>query len=191
MKFPISCTALGLALIAGAPAAQAQTVITREIVDQPVETVITQRPTETVVAEQPLVTVPAATVLQPETVQTTETIQTSRPVRLRTGRHEVVTTRTITRRIIPAPTVIARTVPATPRPLYDELLPAPIAAVPQPLYDEVLPAAPAPVVRSTPIVNAAGTVVATEPYIYRYVYEPNRILVIDPSTGIAVQAIPR
>jgi hypothetical protein len=26
---------------------------------------------------------------------------------------------------------------------------------------------------------------------YRYVYEPDRILVIDPSTGIAVQAIPR
>ncbi len=88
MKFPISCTALGLALVAGAPAAQAQTVITREIVDQPVETVIAQQPTETVVAEQPLVTVPAATVLQPETVQTTETIR-PRPVRLRTGRRRV------------------------------------------------------------------------------------------------------
>jgi len=27
--------------------------------------------------------------------------------------------------------------------------------------------------------------------IYRYVYEPDRILVIDPATNIAVQAIPR
>jgi hypothetical protein len=26
---------------------------------------------------------------------------------------------------------------------------------------------------------------------YRYVYEPDRILVIDPTTGIAVQSIPR
>ena len=26
---------------------------------------------------------------------------------------------------------------------------------------------------------------------YRYVYEPDRILVIDPTTGIAVQALPR
>jgi len=29
------------------------------------------------------------------------------------------------------------------------------------------------------------------PVIYRYVYEPDRILVIDPTTNIAVQAIPR
>jgi hypothetical protein len=33
--------------------------------------------------------------------------------------------------------------------------------------------------------------VATQPVIYRYVYEWDRILVIDPATGIAVQAIPR
>jgi hypothetical protein len=26
---------------------------------------------------------------------------------------------------------------------------------------------------------------------YRYVYEPDRILVVDPSTNVAVQAIPR
>jgi len=33
--------------------------------------------------------------------------------------------------------------------------------------------------------------VAPAPVIYRYVYEPDRILVIDPTTNIAVQAIPR
>jgi hypothetical protein len=27
--------------------------------------------------------------------------------------------------------------------------------------------------------------------VYRYVYEPDRILVIDPATNIAIQAIPR
>ena len=42
-----------------------------------------------------------------------------------------------------------------------------------------------------PPVVENGAVVATEPYIYRYVYEPDRILVIDPSTGVAVQSIPR
>jgi hypothetical protein len=40
-------------------------------------------------------------------------------------------------------------------------------------------------------VVAPGPLVATQPVIYRYVYEPDRILVIDPITNIAVQAIPR
>jgi hypothetical protein len=42
---------------------------------------------------------------------------------------------------------------------------------------------------AVPVVSAP--VVATQPVIYRYVYEPDRILVIDPITNIAVQAIPR
>jgi len=41
---------------------------------------------------------------------------------------------------------------------------------------------------TAPVVAAP---VATQPVIYRYVYEPDRILVIDPVTNIAVQAIPR
>jgi hypothetical protein len=36
-----------------------------------------------------------------------------------------------------------------------------------------------------------GSVMATQPFIYRYVYEPDRILVIDPNSGVAVQSIPR
>ena len=92
----------------------------------------------------------------------------------------MVTTQTITRRILPAPTVVARTVPATPQPLYDEVVPAPITNRPQPLYDTVA----APVV-------AASAPVEARPYIYRYVYQPDRILVIDPATGVAVQSIPR
>jgi hypothetical protein len=36
-------------------------------------------------------------------------------------------------------------------------------------------------------VFGAGTAVPA----YRYVYEPDRILVVDPYTNIAVQAIPR
>src|SRR5579863_1006142 len=174
MRLTISSTAIGLALAAGAvTAAHAQTVIT----------------------PGPLVTVPAATVVtQPtETVQTTETVRTIRPVLSRAALRQVVTTRTITRRLVPGPVVVARTVPATPQPLYDEVAPAPIVNSPRPLYDEVAaPMAPAPaaVVGATPVVEN-GSVVATEPYTYRYVYQPDRILVIDPATGIAVQAIPR
>lgn len=171
MKLHIPFTALGLALVAGAPAAHAQTVITREIVNQPVATVI---------AQQRLA--PAV-----QTVQTTETIRTIRPV-TRSARRQFVTTRTITRqRLVPA-SVLARTITNTPRPLYDEVTPAPIAedadySTP-PLYDMV-PIAPAIV--ATPV--ASGSYAT--PFIYRYVYEPDRILVIDPATGIAVQAIPR
>ncbi len=50
------------------------------------------------------------------------------------------------------------------------------------------PLAAAPVVAAAPL---AGDVVATQPYTYRYVYQPDRILVIDPVTGTAVRAIPR
>ena len=142
----------------------------------------------------PLVTVPAATVVtQPMETITTETVRTIRPALSHAARRQIVTTRTITRRIVPTPTVIARTVPATPQPLYDEVVPAPIADSPQPLYDEVAaPVAPSPgpAVGETPVVEN-GSVVANEPYPYRYVYQPDRILVIDPTTGIAVQSIPR
>jgi len=168
MRFYLTSTALALVLAAGASAAQAETLIT-----------------------------------QPgRTVQTTETVRTVRPVASRAVRREVVTTRTFTRTYVPARTVIARTVLATPQPLYDEVAPAPIASDPdysysrpadysysRPLYDEVTtsPVMAAPPVGAMPVVEDGYT---TTP-IYRYVYEPNRILVIDPSTNIAVQSIPR
>ena len=168
MRFYLTSTALALVLAAGASAAQAETLIT-----------------------------------QPgQTVQTTETVRTVRPVASRAVRREVVTTRTFTRTYMPARAVIARTVLATPQPLYDEVAPAPIASDPdysysrpadysysRPLYDEVTtsPVMAAPPIGAMPVVEDGYT---TTP-IYRYVYEPNRILVIDPSTNIAVQSIPR
>jgi hypothetical protein len=195
MRFHIPCTALGLALVAAAPAAHAQTVITREIVIRPVATVV---------AQQPLVTLPDGTVVQPtvvqpmqtvqpvQTVQTTETVRTMRPAQ-RVVRRQVVTTRTITRqRIVPAPSLVARSVTMAPQPLYDVVAPAPFAtgldddySTPA-LYDTVAPVAVPPAVAIPPLQGAYTT-----PFIYRYVYEPDRILVIDPNTGIAVQAIPR
>jgi hypothetical protein len=168
MRSHVSFLVLGLALVAGAPGAHAQMLTT-------------------VVAQQPLVTVPA------ETVQTTETVRTVRRVPI-APRQEIVTTRTVTRRVVPAaPAVIAATVPPAPRPLYDVAAPAPLANpddayVSGALYDV---AAPAPVAAPVPGIVPAGAVIGTAPIIYRYVYEPDRILVIDPTTGIAVQAIPR
>ena len=82
---------------------------------------------------------------------------------------------------------------AAPAPLYDTAVPAAVPAPAYdyadtadygaPLYDAALAAALAPAPVAAPVAMA--------PVIYRYVYEPDRILVIDPTTNIAVQAIPR
>jgi fused signal recognition particle receptor len=207
MRFSVSYTALGLTLVFGASGAQAQTVITT----QPAHAVVTTA---------------AATVVQPaETTRTTRTVRTVRtfvPVK-----RQIITTRTVTRRVLPAettvvappvaaaPPVVAETVAAAPHPFYNVAPAADIYSAPaydyayrapaydygQPLYDVApapapIPPAPvvaAPAVTTAPVVAAPVTapVLATQPVIYRYVYEPDRILVIDPTTGVAVQAIPR
>jgi hypothetical protein len=187
MRFDLPCGVL--ALVIGASAAQAQTVITGPLWGQPVGTVVAPA----IVAPAPVVTAPAV-VPPAETIQTIQTIRTVRaappPVR-----RQIVTTRTITRRVIPAaPAMVAGTVAAAPAPLYDTAIPA---SVPAPAYDyadsadygaPIYDVAPAATVAPAPIVTAP---VAPAPVIYRYVYEPDRILVIDPTTNIAVQAIPR
>ena len=156
-------TALGLAVAVGPTLANAQTVIS----GQPVETVITQQPLQT--------------------VQTTETIRTVRLGARPIVRKRVVTT---TRQTV----VSQRTL--TPQPLYDVVPPAPLATrtYAPPLYDAVAPplydtAAPVATVDDT-YINALPAAGAAIP-LYRYVYEPDRILVIDPTTNIAIQAIPR
>ena len=172
MRFHLPCGVL--ALVIGASAAQAQTVITGPVAGQPVG---------------PVVAAPAAVVAPAETIQTIQTIRTVRAAPLPPVRRQIVTTRTITRRVVPAaPAVVAGTVAAAPAPLYDTAVPA---AVPAPAYDYADYAdygAPLYDVAPAPFVAAP---VATAPVIYRYVYEPDRILVIDPTTNIAVQAIPR
>jgi hypothetical protein len=156
-------TALGVAVAVGPTVANAQTVIS----GHPVETVITQQPVQT--------------------IQTTETIRTVRPGARPTVRKRVVTT---TRQTVVSQRVVA------PQPLYDVALPAPPATrtYTPPLYDTVASplydtAATVPTVDDT-YVNARPPVGAAIP-VYRYVYEPDRILVIDPATNIAIQAIPR
>ena len=158
-------TALGLTVAVGPTVANAQTVIS----DQPVETVITQQPVQ-------------------QTVQTTETVRTVRP-----GARPVVHKRVVT---TTRQTVISQRAVA-PQPLYDVVPPAPLATrtYAPPLYDTVAPplydtVAPVPTVDDTYINNAVPAAGAAYP-IYRYVYEPDRILVIDPATNITIQAIPR
>jgi hypothetical protein len=199
MRSHVLCSAFGLVLVAGSSAAGAQTVIAPDYYGAHAGAVI--------VPQQPPVT---ATVLQPaETVQTTETVHTIRQP-AQPAHRQIVTTRTITRRVVPAPAAVAATVPAAPPPVYDVAVPA---VAPQPVYDVAVPAvAPQPLYDTTvPQPGAAVPASADDyysgvsydsappvaaplpvgPIMYRYVYEPNRILVIDPVTNIAVQAIPR
>ena len=164
----ISCSAFGLALAATTFGANAQAIFA---------------PTATVVTEP----------LQ-QTIQTTETVTTTvRPVVRRSARHTaprpvVTTTRTVVReRTVPSQAFVAPAAAAAyPRPLYD--------TVSRPVYDTVVPpaAAPAPVAATIPAAADAFAAPRLNAYpYYRYVYQPDRILVIDPATGLAVQAIPR
>lgn len=131
------------------------------------QTVIPDQPVETVITQQPV-----------QTIQTTETVRTVRPGARPIVRKRVVTT---TRQ-----TVVSQRAVAV-QPLYDVVQPAPLAtrAYAPPLYDTV---APVPTVDDT-YVNALPPGAAIP--VYRYVYEPDRILVVDPVTNIAIQAIPR
>ena len=61
------------------------------------------------------------------------------------------------------------------------------------LYDMVTPVpAVAPAVAAQPAIGATTAIAAPMAMpTYRYIYQPDRILVVDPYTNIAVQAIPR
>lgn len=195
MRIHVPCTAFGLALAAAVPAAHAQTVYDAA---------------QTVVAPQPVVVAPAATAVvtsppQLRTVRTVTTTTTARTVRRPLARRRVAVTRhtTVTRhtyvtgRVMPATTTTTTTVamaaaPYVSGPLYDTVAP-PVAAVEpydtEPLYDTVVQT-PAPAIipaATAPAVLPVGSAVPA----YRYVYQSDRILVIDPNTGIALQAIPR
>jgi hypothetical protein len=172
MRISLSYTALSLALLAGTTAANAQTVVTRQITDQPVETIITQQPVQT--------------------VRTVTTTQTVRPIhtaaRTVANRRTVTTRRTITSE---------RVVPAVPAPALAATYPQPLYDVATPLYGAAAPAAAPSLFDTTvPVADTmappAYTGAVNNPIpTYRYVYEPDRILVIDPATNIAIQAIPR
>jgi hypothetical protein len=162
MRNPVAFAAIGLALMAGTTLAHAQTA----------ETIITPEPGG---AARIVRSVPV------KTIETVRIVETTGPKAGRTAARHVssnlgtrrVTTRTIVREAVtpspPGPAVEAVADPAYP-PLYDMVTSgaAPLGAVPA--------AAPG----AAPVQPA-----------WQYVYEPDRTLVIDPSTGIAVQSLPR
>ena len=181
MRKTVLLPALGVALLAGTSLARAQTV----------DTFVAPVPAPMVVADPVVVAEPSA-VIETVPVQTTQTVQTERltthPVRriarapvLRSRQPETVTTTRTTVREDIGPAPVGRPVAAVVPPTYTEVMDAPPAAYPGPLYDYV-PAGvgpPAAVVEQ-PLLPA-----------YHYVYQPDRILVIDTNTGITVQALPR
>jgi hypothetical protein len=195
MRNQICCTALGVALLAGTSVAHAQTAPPRQIADQPIDAVITQEPGAMVIAQAPLVAPPPAIVetVPVRTVETVRTVQSSAPpkqrivnsrvVRSRNGDRVTTTRTTVREAVVQRPAISVMRYPA---PLYNYApgavaAPPPIvgaSSYPQPLYDYV------------PGTVGAPPAIMAQPE-YRYVYQPDRILVIDPMTGIAVQAIPR
>jgi hypothetical protein len=188
MRNSLRFIAFGGAVLTGSSVASAQTV----------ETIVTPAPGPAVIAQAPVAVPPSGVLLaEPEplitaapvqTVETVKTVRTTTPV----ARHHATRTRT-TDRVTTVRTTTVQQIAAPPATAaYDELLQGPL------LYDVVAPASP-PLVATQPIVPAAAPVVGgTAPIVagtalplYRYVYEPDRILVIDPTTNIAIQAIPR
>ena len=173
MRSQISYSVLAAALLGGASIANAQDVVTQPL---PPGAVVV-RPAQTVE------TVPVETV---ETVETVQTVRSAGHAARRSNSHHVarsrpesVVTTTTTRRtilgerVVPAPAVIA---------------PAPLDTVAEPTYAEIPAPAYPPRLYDVATEPVFGAPVAPA---YRYIYEPDRILVIDPATGIAVQAIPR
>jgi len=185
MRNHISYTVLGVALVAGASAANAQTVITR-----PVETVITQQPGSMLVAQEPVVTVPGAVATAPvETVETVRTVRSttisprhrivSRHVIRSRAANRVTTTRTtVTERVLPVPAVVAPpAVAAVAPPTYTDVVQgppvAPAPAYPERLYDVVMPArvvpppaAPVGAPCSEPEPQFQPTVMSTNPIAF-------------------------
>ncbi len=182
MRNSTSVIALAAALIAGTSAAYAQSV----------ESIVMPAPGPVIIAQGP-VAVPPSGVLLPQPspvvaatpVETVETVRTVRTTAPRTVIRHATRTRTADRVTTTRTTTVRQGVIATPEvpatAAYDELLQDPR------YYDVVTPM---PAVATQPLVSGAPVGGAALP-LYRYVYEPDRILVIDPYTNIAIQAIPR
>jgi hypothetical protein len=129
MRTYVSCIALGFAFAAGAPVANAQTLVTQPYqTTQPYQAYIVQ-PSGTLMTQMPLVAVPAG-VLQPvPTVRAIAAVPVTRPV----VHHRIVASRT---------TVHHVAVINSSRPLYDTT--APVGPPPVPTLVAPIVAAPAP-----------------------------------------------
>jgi hypothetical protein len=182
MRNSVMFVGLGVALVAGTSVARAQTV----------ETIIAPA----VVAQAPVavppsgVLLPASTVAVTAPVETVETVRTVTTTEPRRVHRRVVHSRPLDRVTTVTRTTTVRPGVVAAAPVYDELMRGPR------LYDVATPAAVAPAAQpAIPAAPALGATTAIGAPVamptYRYVYQPDRILVIDPYTNIAVQAIPR
>jgi hypothetical protein len=132
MRTYVSCIALGVAVVAMAPVASAQTLVAQPYqAAQPYQSYIVQ-PSGTLMAPTPLVAVPAG-VLQPEQLRTAEPVP---PVMRPVVHHRIVASRT---------TIHHVAVINTSHALYDTAVPAvPPPAVVAPAVVAPVIAAPAP-----------------------------------------------
>lgn len=184
MRNSVFFAGLGIALLTASSAARAQAV----------ETVMAPAVGPAVVVQGPVAVPPSGVLLPPasavavaapvETVETVRTVTTTEPRRVR---HRAVRPRTVDRvTTITRTTTVRRAGMVAPgvmaaAPVYEEPMRGPR------LYDMVTSApAGAPVVGTTTAIAAPAAMP-----VYRYVYQPDRILVVDPYTGIPVQVIPR
>ena len=217
MRNSAFCLVLSVGLLAGTLIAHAQSPMPTLVAQAPVTVppsgvLVTQPlapvpiPPSGVLVTQPNPEGHTVAMAPVKTTQQVRTAETAAPTTLRHVAHgrtaarrartlarqdvarRVTTTRTTTVResIVAAPAV-ATTAAAAPLyivPRYYNFV-APSAA-------RALTSRPVTARGAAPVVSTAAPVVATTPMpTYRYVYEPDRILVIEPSSNIAVQAIPR
>jgi len=177
----------------------------------PAETFVAPQPVQTVqTVETVRVTRPAAAVRRATTKrQVVRSHKSSKPVVARAPRNRAVTPaqqqtiyRTVVREnVAPSPAIVAD--PAFAQPGYAQpgyAQPGYTMVAPVPSYGPPAQVVTAPVgvavqtqvpanVYAVPSAGVATTTQVVEPY--RYVYEGDRILVIDPNTNIAISAIPR
>jgi hypothetical protein len=195
----VVCLVLGVGLLAGTSIAHGRTpkptlVAQAPITVPPSGVLVTQPPAPVavppsgVLVTQPspdahtVATAPVKITQRVRTAETTAAATIRHVIHRRAGARGVITRATVRKSIVAAPAV-ATTAAA-----------APINIVPR-YYNFVTPAASLglraePMTRrAAPLVGTAAPAVAMP--TYRYVYEPDRILVIEPSSDIAVQAIPR
>ena len=219
MRNSVLCLVLGVGLLAGTLIAHGQTPMPTLVAQAPVTVppsgvLVTQPPAPVpippsgVLVTQPN---PEGHTVAIAPVKPTQQVRTAETAAPTTGRHVAhrrtaarrATTRTlarqdVARRVTTTRTTTVRESIVSASAIATTAAPAPLYIVPR-YYNFVAPSAaraltsrPVTARGAAPVVRTAAPVVATTPMpTYWYVYEPDRILVIEPSSNIAVQAIPR
>jgi hypothetical protein len=176
MRTQFCHAAVALALVAGAGAANAQTVITREITTEPVETIIERGPTGTVITRRPLGSLPRSAVTDTVVSEPVETISRETVGSVTRIESDDVETR----RVAPPPPRAAAPRKTTKAKAQPRRTAAPVRA----------PARAVSTVRTTTGVAPAETVVALSPaqrsVIYRTILEERAV----PRTVITRPLLP-